>query len=75
MLEMSPEKKNLAIAHVLFYKGLKAVKGDESRIHVVNGKKSSKVLQEKDGLSSWKLLQEFVQSSARPFFEAVVYSS
>ena len=38
MLEMSPEKKPLAIAHALFYKGLKAVKGDESRIHVVNGK-------------------------------------
>ena len=37
MLEMSPEKKPLAIAHALFYKGLKAVKGDESRIHVVDG--------------------------------------
>ena len=34
-LEMSPQKKPLAKAHLLFYKGLKAVGGNESKINVV----------------------------------------
>ena len=34
-LEMTPEKKPLAKAHALFYKGLKAVGGNESKINVV----------------------------------------
>ena len=38
-LEVSPPKKKpLAEAHALFYKGLNAVKGDESQITVVYGK-------------------------------------
>ena len=37
-LEMSPKRKPLARAHALFHKGLKEVKGDESKIHVVYGK-------------------------------------
>ena len=37
-LEMSPKRKPLAKAHALFCKGLKVVKGDESKIHVVCGK-------------------------------------
>ena len=36
--EMSPKRKPLAKAHALFYKGLKEVGGDESKIHVVYGK-------------------------------------
>ena len=37
-LEMSLKKKPLAKAHALFYKGLKAVGGSESKINVVYGK-------------------------------------
>ena len=37
-LEVSPQKKPLAKAHALFYKGLKAVEGDESQITVVYSK-------------------------------------
>ena len=37
-LEMSPKRKPLAEAHALFYKGLKEVGGDESKIHVLYGK-------------------------------------
>ena len=37
-LEVSPPKKPLAKAHALFYRGLKAVKGDLSQITVVHGK-------------------------------------
>ena len=37
-LELSPKRKPLSKAHALFYTGLKTVKGDESRIHVVYGK-------------------------------------
>ena len=87
-LEMSLKRKSLARAHALFYKGLKAVKGDESKIHIVHGKiqisffigstmaakytPEGEVLQEKDGLSSRKLLQEFEQSSARPFLRPLL---
>ena len=37
-LEMSPKRKPLAKAYALFFQGLKVVKGDESKIHVVHGK-------------------------------------
>ena len=37
-LEMSLRRKPLAKAHAVVYKGLKYVKGDESKIHVVYGK-------------------------------------
>ena len=37
-LEMSPKKKPLAKGHALFYKGLKEVGGNESKINVVHGK-------------------------------------
>ena len=36
-LELSPERKPLAKAHALFYKGLEEVKGNKSKIHVVYG--------------------------------------
>ena len=36
--ELSLKRKPLAKAHALFCKGLKEVKGDESKIHVVYGK-------------------------------------
>ena len=34
---MSPKRKPLVKAHALFYKGLKAVGGSESKINVVHG--------------------------------------
>ena len=37
-LEMSFQKKNLEKAHVLFYKGFKAMGGNESKINGVFGK-------------------------------------
>ena len=34
-LEMSPKRKPLAKAHALFYKGIEAAGGNESKINVV----------------------------------------
>ena len=80
-LEMSPKRKPLAKAHALFYKGLKEVKGDESKTHVVNGKiqmsffvgsaMAAKYTPEGEGhaRNGWtvksEVLQESVQSSVR----------
>ena len=88
--DQSEKEAPLARALDLFYKGLKEVVEDESEIHVSavkfgwaslwevlwlqNTLLKDKVLQEKDGISSRKLLQESVQSSVRlslkPLFDS-----
>ena len=80
---VSPKRKPLAKDHALFCKGLKEVKGDESKstLSTVKFKLASlwevlwlqstllkeKVLQDKDGSSSRMLLQELVHNSMNPF--------
>ena len=51
-MEMSFQKKNLEKAHVLFYKGFKAMGGNESKINGVFGKFQIRDLQEKAGISN-----------------------
>ena len=88
---MSPKRKPLARGHVLVCKGLKAVKGDESKIHVVYGKiqtsffifsaMAAKHTPEGEGLAGegWTIKPDVIAGICAEFsealFEAVVNSS
>ena len=90
-LEVSPKRKPLAKAHALFYKGLKEVTGDESKIHVVYGKiqisffvenaMAAKYTPEGEGLAGvgWTIMPDVIARIRTEFsealFEAVVNSS
>ena len=89
--ELSPKRKPLAKAHALFYRGLKEVKGDESKIHVVYGKlqisffvgsaMAAKYTPEGEGLAGegWAIKPEVISAIctelSEALFEAVVNSS
>ena len=90
-LETSPNTMPLAKAHALFYKGLKEVGGDESKIHVVcskiqisffvGGAMAAKCTPEGEGLAGegWHIKPEVIATICTEFsealFEAVVNSS
>ena len=90
-LEICPKRKCLAKAHALFYKGLKKVGGDESKIHVVYGKiqvcffvrsvMAAKYTPEGEDLArkGWNIKPDVVAGICTEFgealFEAVVNSS
>ena len=82
-LEMSPKRKPLARAHALFYKGLKEVKGSESKIHVVYGKiqisfivgsaMAAKYTPEGEGLAGegWAIKPDIISCICTEFSEAL----
>ena len=90
-LERSPKKKPLAKAHALFYKGDKAVSGDESKINVVYGKiqtgffvgsaPAAKYTPEGEGLAGdgWNIkfsvFGAICTEFNEPLFDAIVNSS
>ena len=82
-LELSPKRKPWAKAHALFHKGLKEVKGDESKIHVVYGKihisffvgsaMAAKDAPEGEGLAGegWAIKPEVISGICTEFSEAL----
>ena len=80
-LEMSPKRKPLAKAHALFYKGLKEVGRNGSKIHVVYEKiqissfvrSAMAAKYKKAGIANLMLLPQSVQMLA--LFEAIAKSS
>ena len=90
-LEVSPKRKPLAKAHALFDKGLKEVRGNESRINVVYGKiqksfcvgsaMAAKHTPEGEGLAGegWNIKPDVIAVICADFsealFEAIVESS
>ena len=82
-LELSPKRKPLAKAHALFCKGLKEMKGDESKIHVVYGKiqmsffvgsaMAAKYTPEGEGLAGegWAIKPDVSSGICKEFSEAL----